>query len=426
MKVLVIGSGGREHALAWKLAQSPAVEEVLVAPGNAGLMHEACIRNAPVAATDIEGLVQLVRREQVALTVVGPEAPLALGVVNAFRTAGLRCFGPTREAAQIESSKAFAKDFLRDHRIPTADYAVFSELASALAYVRKRGTPIVIKADGLASGKGVVVATSQAEAEAALHNMLGNGSLGEAGARVVVEDFLEGEEVSFMALCDGKHALPLASSQDHKRRDDGDRGPNTGGMGAYSPAPVMTESVEAQVMSRIIRPTLAGLAEAGMPFTGFLYAGLMVSPDGTARVVEFNARLGDPETQPLLLRLDSDLVQLIELALDGRLDEGHVAWDPRPALGVVLAAHGYPAEVRTGDEISGLDFPLPPDVKLFHAGTCLSEDGRIVSCGGRVLTACALGETLSVAREAAYAALSHVRLDGSFCRHDIGFRALHR
>ena len=426
MKVLVIGNGGREHALAWKLAQSPRVTEVIVAPGNAGTAREPRVRNAAVAATDLDGLLALAQREQVALTVVGPEAPLALGVVDRFAAAGLRCFGPSRAAAQLESSKAYAKDFLCRHGIPTAHYAVFTELAPALDHVRTHGAPIVIKADGLAAGKGVVVAQTLTEAEQALRDMLDDAALGAAGARVVIEEFLQGEEASFIALCDGTHALPLASSQDHKRRDDGDAGPNTGGMGAYSPAPVLTPAIERRVMDTVILPTLAGMAAAGTPFTGFLYAGLMIAPDGGVRVLEFNARLGDPETQPLLLRLRSDLVALVEAALDGQLDRVGAEWDARPALGVVLAAHGYPGSVRTGDELTGLDTPQPEGVKLFHAGTQSVADGRVASSGGRVLTSCALGDTLADAREAAYAALTRVHLHGGFYRHDIGFRALHR
>ncbi len=426
MKLLVIGNGGREHALAWKLAQSPRVTEVIVAPGNAGTAREAHVRNANVAATDLDGLLALAQREGVGLTVVGPEAPLALGVVERFSAAGLRCFGPTRAAAQLESSKAYAKAFMQRHGIPSAAHAVFTELAPALAYVRAQGAPIVIKADGLAAGKGVVVAQTLAEAEQALHDMLGESNLGAAGARVVIEQFLRGEEASFIVLCDGQHALPLASSQDHKRRDDGDGGPNTGGMGAYSPAPVLTAALQARVMASVIAPTLAGMAEAGAPFVGFLYAGLMIAPDGALQVLEFNVRLGDPETQPLLLRLRSDLLELIEAALDGRLDRVQTQWDERPALGVVLAAPGYPGALRSGGEVLGTATVLPPGSKLFHAGTRLSGDGRVLVSGGRVLTSCALGATLADAREAAYAALAHVHLEDGFFRHDIGFRALHR
>jgi phosphoribosylamine--glycine ligase len=425
MKVLLIGSGGREHALAWKLAQSPRVAEVIVAPGNAGTASEPGLRNVAVDVRDVQALLALARAEHVALTVVGPEGPLVAGVVDAFRGAGLRIFGPTAAAAQLEGSKAFAKAFLQRHRIPTAAYAVFTELAAARAYVRAQGAPIVIKADGLAAGKGVVVATTLAEAEDALALMLDGGSLGTAGARVVIEEFMPGEEASYIVLSDGRHALPMATSQDHKRRDDGDAGPNTGGMGAYSPAPVVTPAVDARVLREIIQPTLDGMAADGVPFSGFLYAGLMVDAQGAPRVVEFNVRFGDPETQPIMLRLRSDLLDLIEAALDGRLDGTRAAWDPRPALGVVLAAGGYPAAPRSGDRIEGLDAPLPEGAKIFHAGTRL-DAGHAVSAGGRVLTVCALGDDIAQARERAYAALQPIRLAGSFYRRDIGHRALAR
>jgi phosphoribosylamine--glycine ligase len=423
MKVLVIGGGGREHALAWKLKQSPRVTEVIVAPGNAGTAREPGMRNADVAATDIDGLLALAQHEGIALTVVGPEAPLVAGVVDEFQAAGLRCFGPSGKAAQLEGSKAFAKEFLQRHHIPTARYAVFTELAPALAYVCEHGAPIVVKADGLAAGKGVVVAMSVAEAEVALHDMLGDGSLGLAGARVVIEEFLIGEEASYIVLCDGINALPLATSQDHKRRDDGDAGPNTGGMGAYSPASVVTPEVEQRVLREVIHPTLAGMAAAGMPFSGFLYAGLMISADGAPSVVEFNVRFGDPETQPILLRLQSDLLVLIEAALDGTLATMQALWDVRPALGVVIAAQGYPGTVKTGDTISGLDAELGHDVKIFHSGTRL-HDGAALSCGGRVLTVCALGDDVAQARERAYAAINLIHLDGGFWRRDIAHRAL--
>jgi phosphoribosylamine--glycine ligase len=423
VKVLVIGGGGREHALAWKLRQSPRVEEVIVAPGNAGTAREPGVRNAEVPASDIDGLVALALAEGVGLTVVGPEQPLVLGVVDAFQARGLAIFGPSRAAAQLEGSKAYAKAFLHRHHIPTARYQVFTALEPALAYVRREGAPIVVKADGLAAGKGVVVATTLAEAEDALHAMLGPGHA--PGARVVVEEFLVGEEASYIVMCDGAHALPLATSQDHKRRDDGDLGPNTGGMGAYSPAPVVTPEVEARVLREVIRPTLAGMAADGVPFVGFLYAGLMIDAEGRPRVLEYNARFGDPETQPILLRLRSDLVDLIEAALAGRLEHGEAAWDARPALGVVLAAEGYPGSVTTGDAIEGLDAPLPPETRLFHAATRL-EHGRVLSSGGRVLTACALGEDIAEARQRAYALLDRIGLRGGFCRRDIGHRALSR
>ncbi|WP_213948919.1 phosphoribosylamine--glycine ligase [Luteibacter sp. dw_328] len=426
MKVLVIGGGGREHALAWKLAQSARVDEVIVAPGNAGTAKEPGLRNARVAVTDIEGLLALAKSEGVELTVVGPEVPLVAGVVDRFTAEGLRCFGPTAKAAQLEGSKAFAKDFLARHRIPTAHYAVFTELAPALAHVRQTGAPIVIKADGLAAGKGVVVAMSLDEAEAALEDMLGQQAFGDASSRVVIEEFLDGEEASFIVIADGKHALPMATSQDHKRRDDGDLGPNTGGMGAYSPAPVVTYAVSARVMREIIQPTLDGMAADGAPFTGFLYAGLMIDKAGVAKVIEFNVRFGDPETQPIMLRLTSDLVDLIEAALDGDVTAVRAEWDARPSLGVVLAAGGYPGKVRAGDAIEGADADFGANVKVFHAGSALAADGRAVTAGGRVLTVCAIGDDLAAARAAAYAALATVRFEGAFYRHDIAHRALAR
>jgi phosphoribosylamine--glycine ligase len=426
MKVLVIGGGGREHALAWKLAQSARVDEVIVAPGNAGTANEPGLRNAPVAVTDIDGLVALAKNEGVGLTVVGPEVPLVAGVVDRFTAEGLRCFGPTAKAAQLEGSKAFAKDFLARHHIPTAHYAVFTELAPALAHVRQTGAPIVIKADGLAAGKGVVVAMSLNEAEAALEDMLGQQAFGDASSRVVIEEFLDGEEASFIVIADGKHALPMATSQDHKRRDDGDLGPNTGGMGAYSPAPVVTDEVSARVMREIILPTLDGMAADGAPFTGFLYAGLMIDKAGAAKVIEFNVRFGDPETQPIMLRLTSDLVDLIEAALDGDVTAARAEWDARPALGVVLAAGGYPGKVRAGDIIEGADVAFGPDVKVFHAGTATNEQGAAVSAGGRVLTVCALGTDLAEARAQAYAAIGRIGLTGAFYRNDIAYRALRR
>jgi phosphoribosylamine--glycine ligase len=426
MKILVIGSGGREHALAWKLKQSPRVSDVIVAPGNAGTATEPGVRNAEVAVTDVDGLLELALDEDVALTVVGPEAALAAGVVDRFRAAGLPCFGPTRIAAQLESSKAFAKDFLARHNIPTAHYAVFTELDRALAHVRERGAPIVIKADGLAAGKGVVVALTQADAEQALRDMLGAHAFGDASARVVVEEFLDGEEASYIVMSDGTHVLPLATSQDHKRRDEGDLGPNTGGMGAYSPAPVVTPDVERRILDEIVRPTVAGMAAEGAPFTGFLYVGLMIDRSGTPKVIEFNARLGDPETQPILLRLQSDLVELAEAALDGRLDACTAQWDPRPALGVVVAAAGYPGKVRSGDAIAGLDAPAGADAKVFHAGTRLDAAGRVVTAGGRVLTVCALGRDIESARERAYEVVRTIAFDGAFHRRDIGHRALRR
>jgi phosphoribosylamine---glycine ligase len=426
MKVLVIGGGGREHALAWKIRQSPRVTEVIVAPGNAGTAHEPGLRNVTISVSDIDGLLKLAQDEQVGLTVVGPEVPLVAGIVDRFSAAGLRCFGPRAVAAQLEGSKAFAKDFLQRHHIPTAFYAVFTDLEPALAYVREQGAPIVIKADGLAAGKGVVVAMNLAEAEQALQDMLGDKAFGDASSRVVIEEFLEGEEASFIVISDGKHALPMASSQDHKRRDDGDLGPNTGGMGAYSPAPVVTRDVEARVMREVIEPTLAGMAAEGATFVGFLYAGLMIDASGAPKVIEFNVRFGDPETQPIMLRLQSDMVDLIDAALDGKLEGAVAQWDKRPSLGVVIAAGGYPGKVRSGDVIEGAAADFGADVKVFHAGTAEDAQGRAVTAGGRVLTVCALGDNLAVARERAYTAAAAIHFDGAFYRHDIAHRALHR
>ena len=426
MKILVIGSGGREHALAWKLKQSARVSEVIVAPGNAGTAREPGIRNAQVDVTDADGLLTLALDEDITLTVIGPEAALAAGVSDRFRAAGMRCFGASRIAAQLESSKAFAKDFLARHNIPTARYAVFTDLAPALAHVREHGAPIVIKADGLAAGKGVVVALTLADAEQALRDMLGARSFGDASARVVIEKFLAGEEASYIVMSDGRNVLPLATSQDHKRRDEGDLGPNTGGMGAYSPAPVVTPAVERRILEEIVHPTIAGMAAEGAPFIGFLYAGLMIGADGAPKVIEFNARLGDPETQPIMLRLQSDLVDLVEDTLDGRLDRSRAEWDARPALGVVVAAAGYPGKVRSGDVISGLDGADGVDAKVFHAGTRLDAAGNVVTSGGRVLAVCALGDDIAAARERAYAVARGIRFEGAFLRRDIGHRALSR
>jgi phosphoribosylamine--glycine ligase len=425
MKVLVIGSGGREHALAWKLAQSARVDEVLVAPGNAGTAHEAKCCNVAVGATDIDGLLALVERERVAVTVVGPEAPLVAGVVDRFRAAGHRIFGPTAAAAQLEGSKAFAKDFLARHGIPTAHYAVHTDVEAALAYVRAKGAPIVVKADGLAAGKGVIVAMTLEEAEAAVRDMLAGNAFGAAGSRVVIEEFLDGEEASFISMVDGTHALPMATSQDHKRVGDGDTGPNTGGMGAYSPAPVVTPDVHARILREIVEPTVRGMAADGVPFTGFLYAGLMIDRSGAPKVIEFNVRFGDPETQPVMLRLQSDLLDLVEAAIDGRLNDVQAQWDPRPSLGVVMAAAGYPGTPRTGDIINEWDAPLPEDVKVFHAGTRL-EGGHVVTAGGRVLTVCALGDTVAAAQRKAYEAVAGISWTGEFHRHDIGWRAIER
>lgn len=425
MKVLVIGGGGREHALAWKAARSPDVEKVFVAPGNAGTAREPGLENVAIGATDIQALIGFVKQNGVGLTIVGPEAPLVIGLVDAFRAEGLRCFGPTMAAARLEGSKAFAKDFLARHGIPTAAYRNFTEVEEALAYLRAQGAPIVVKADGLAAGKGVIVAHSLAEAEAAVRDMLAGNAFGEAGHRVVIEEFLDGEEASFIVMADGSHVLPMATSQDHKRVGDGDTGPNTGGMGAYSPAPVVTPAVHDRIMREIIEPTVRGMAAEGEPYTGFLYAGLMISPEGRPRVIEFNCRFGDPETQPVMMRLNSDLVALCEAALDGRLDRMEAEWDPRPALGVVLAAAGYPGEIRKGDLIEGLDGADEAEGKLFHAGTAL-RDGQVVTAGGRVLCATALGESVTEAQRRAYRLAARVRFDGLFYRHDIGHRAAAR
>ncbi|PJK09387.1 phosphoribosylamine--glycine ligase [Lysobacteraceae bacterium NML95-0200] len=426
MKILVIGSGGREHALAWKLAQSARVTEVLVAPGNAGTASEDKCRNVAVAATNIDALLQLAQDKGVALTVVGPEAPLVAGVVDRFRAAGQRIFGPTAIAAQLEGSKAFAKDFLARHGIPTAFYAVHEDVDAALAYVREKGAPIVIKADGLAAGKGVIVAMTLAEAEAAVRDMLSGNAFGKAGARVVIEEFLEGEEASFISIVDGKTALPMATSQDHKRVGDGDTGPNTGGMGAYSPAPVVTPEVHARILREVVQPTVAGMAADGMPFTGFLYAGLMIDASGAPKVIEFNVRFGDPETQPVMLRLQSDLVDLLEAAIDGQLEGVSAQWSPQCSLGVVMAAENYPDTPRTGDVIRGLDAPLPEGSKVFHAGTQLGESGEVLTAGGRVLCACALGDDVAAAQQRAYQLVAQIGWDGEFHRSDIGHRAIGR
>jgi phosphoribosylamine--glycine ligase len=425
MKVLVIGGGGREHALAWKLAQSQQVEKVYVAPGNAGTAHEKKCENVRIQADDVRGLLDFALGQGVELTVVGPEQPLVLGVVDAFTQAGLKCFGPNRMAAQLEGSKAFSKDFLKRHHIPTAEYQTFTRLEPALEYLKQKGAPIVVKADGLAAGKGVVVAETLEQAEAAVRDMLAGNAFGSAGSRVVIEEFLKGEEASFIVMADGEHVLPLATSQDHKRVGDGDTGPNTGGMGAYSPAPIVSGAVHERVMREVIRPTLKGMAAEGTPYTGFLYAGLMVAADGAPKVLEFNCRFGDPETQPILMRLKSDLVTLCEAALDGKLNKVSAEWDGRPAVGVVLAAEGYPGEYRKGDPILGLP-PFPNDrVKVFHAGT-VEQDGKAVTSGGRVLTVAALGDTVADARLRAYHIAEGIRWPGRFFRKDIGWRAVER
>jgi phosphoribosylamine--glycine ligase len=425
MKILVIGGGGREHALAWKLAQSPRVQRVYVAPGNGGTAADPALRNVPI--TDLHALADFAQTEKVALTVVGPEAPLAAGVVDLFQARGLRIFGPTKAAAQLESSKAFSKDFMQRHSIPTAVYATFSDAAAAHALVEKRGAPIVVKADGLAAGKGVVVAMTTAEAHAAIDDMLSTNTLGvqhnDAGARVVIEEFLPGEEASFIVACDGRHVVPLATSQDHKRIGDGDTGPNTGGMGAYSPAPVVTPNVHARVMQEIVLPTVAGMAKDGMPFTGFLYAGLMIDAHGRPKTVEFNARLGDPEAQVLLMRLKSDLIDLLLHATEGTLDQVELQWDRRFALGVVMAAAGYPQAPRKGDVISGLPAPTE-DARVFHAGTERAGDGTVLTNGGRVLCVTALGDSARTAQQRAYEALKPISFAGAQWRHDIGHRAI--
>jgi phosphoribosylamine--glycine ligase len=425
MKVLVIGSGGREHAMAWRLAQTPGVQRVYVAPGNAGTGRESGLRNVNLA--DPVALASFAEREGVRFTVVGPEAPLAAGVVDVFRARGLKIFGPTREAAQLESSKDFAKRFMARHQIPTAEFATFSESTAAHAYIDRKGAPIVIKADGLAAGKGVVVAMSLDEAHTAIDDMLSGNKLGDAGARVVIEEFLDGEEASFIVMVDGTNVLALASSQDHKRIGDGDTGPNTGGMGAYSPAPVVTPEVHAKAMREIILPTVRGMAADGIPFTGFLYAGLMIGNDGSVKTLEFNCRMGDPETQPILMRLKSDFVDLLEHGIDGTLDEVEAEWDRRVALGVVLAAANYPDTPKKGDVIHGLPAgnSFGKDAHVFHAGT-VDKDGQVVTAGGRVLCVTALGENIKLAQRRAYEAAAQIAWDGMQFRTDIGHRAIGR
>jgi phosphoribosylamine--glycine ligase len=425
MKILVIGSGGREHSLAWRCAQSSRVETVFVAPGNAGTASDEKLQNVDIDVMDFEALADFAETESVVLTIVGPEAPLVGGVVDYFGERQLVCFGPSKAAAQLEGSKAFTKDFLQRHRIPTAAYETFTELEAAKQYLRLKGTPIVIKADGLAAGKGVVVAHEQAQAMAAVEDMLAGNRFGEAGHRVVIEDFLEGEEASFIALVDGSNVLPMATSQDHKPRDDGDRGPNTGGMGAYSPAPVVSEAIHQRIMERIIEPTVAGMAADGNEYLGFLYAGLMISPAGDVNVVEFNCRFGDPEAQPVMMRLRSDLPELCLAAMERRLDQVQADWDPRPAVGVVLAAGGYPLDYAKGLPISGLDAPCTKEQKLFHAGTAL-KDGQVVTNGGRVLCATALGDSVAAAQTAAYELARQINWDGVYYRTDIAHRAIAR
>ena len=425
MKILVIGSGGREHALAWKCAGSAGVDEVLVAPGNAGTAREPGVRNVEVSSDDVESLARLARDENVGLTIVGPEAPLVAGIVDRFVELGLPCFGPSAAAARLEGSKAFTKDFLARHDIPTAAYQTFSELDEALAYIRAQGAPIVIKADGLAAGKGVIVAGTLADAEQAARDMLAGNKFGEAGARIVVEEFLRGEEASFIVVTDGETVLPLATSQDHKARDEGDTGPNTGGMGAYSPAPVVTPLIEKRIMDLVIRPTLEGMRRDGTNYVGFLYAGLMITDDGTPKVIEFNCRMGDPETQPIMARLRSDLVAICRATLDGSLAEHDCVWDTRAALGVVMAAGGYPDSYARGKVISGLDDADAATRKVFHAGTTL-RDGDVVTSGGRVLCVVGLGETVAAAAAEAYAAIAGISWEDAYFRRDIGHRAIAR
>ncbi|MBE2897237.1 phosphoribosylamine--glycine ligase [Pasteurellaceae bacterium HPA106] len=424
MNILIIGNGGREHALAWKVAQSDKVERVFVAPGNAGTALEPKVENVAIAVTDVARLVEFAREQAIDLTIVGPEAPLVLGVVDAFRAAGLKIFGPTKAAAQLEGSKAFTKDFLARHHIPTADYANFTEVEPALAYVREKGAPIVIKADGLAAGKGVIVAMTLEEAESAVRDMLAGNAFGDAGHRIVVEEFLAGEEASFIVMVDGKHIEPMATSQDHKRVGEGDTGLNTGGMGAYSPAPVVSEAIHQRIMQEVIVPTVEGMAAEGNTYTGFLYAGLMIMPDGQPKVIEYNCRFGDPETQPIMMRLESDLVELCLAACDGKLDTVRSQWREQAALGIVLAAQGYPGEYRKGDEISGVKSAVQ-DGKVFLAGV-KAQDGKFITDGGRVLCVTALGDTVAAAQQKALMLAEKITWNGRFYRRDIGHRAIAR
>jgi phosphoribosylamine--glycine ligase len=425
MKVLIVGGGGREHALAWKAAQSDKVEAVYVAPGNAGTAYENKMQNIDIDAEDVDALKSFALKNEIGLTIVGPEAPLVAGIVNTFSAAGLKIFGPSKGAAQLEGSKAFTKDFLARHHIPTAAYGNFTDEDEAIAYVRQQGAPIVIKADGLAAGKGVILAQSEDEAVDAIKDMLSGNKFGDAGARVVVEEFLTGEEASFICMVDGSNILPMASSQDHKARDNGDRGPNTGGMGAYSPAPVVTPNIHDRIMDEVIRPTVDGMAAEGNAYTGFLYAGIMVAEDGTPKVLEYNVRFGDPETQPIMMRLNSDLVDLCLQALDHKLDHTSVSWDARTSLGVVLAAGGYPDSYNKGDVITGLDGTETESTKVFHAGTA-EKDGKVVTSGGRVLCACALGSSVTEAQQKAYEVVKKISWEGVYYRTDIGYRAIAR
>ncbi len=425
MNILVIGSGGREHALAWKAAQSPLADKVFVAPGNAGTALETKLENVEIGVEEIDKLITFALGHEIGLTIVGPEVPLVIGIVDAFSAAGLRCFGPSRMAAQLEGSKSFTKDFLARHQIPTADYQTFTEIEPALTYLQQSGAPIVIKADGLAAGKGVIVAMDLNTAEAAVRDMLAGNAFGEAGHRVVIEEFLEGEEASFIVMADGEHVLPMATSQDHKRVGDGDTGLNTGGMGAYSPAPVVTEAVHKRIMDEVILPTVKGMANEGHAYTGFLYAGLMITADGTPKVIEYNCRFGDPETQPIMLRMRSDLVAHCLAALEQKLDLETTEWDPRAAVGVVMAAGGYPDSYAKGLPISGLPEPQSPDSKVFHAGTALVDD-QIITSGGRVLCATALGDSVTEAQQRAYALTRSIHWEDVYFRSDIAYRAIAR
>ncbi|WP_130536744.1 phosphoribosylamine--glycine ligase [Thiomicrorhabdus indica] len=426
MNILVIGSGGREHALAWKAAQSPLAEQVFVAPGNTGTDLEPNLTNVAIGVEDLDGLVEFAKNNDIGLAIVGPEVPLVLGVVDAFEAAGLKCFGPTKGAAQLEGSKAFSKDFLAKHNIPTAAYQVFTEIAPAVDYIKEMGAPIVIKADGLAAGKGVILADTIDEAIAAVEDMLEGNKFGDAGARVVVEEFLVGEEASFIVMADGVNVLPMATSQDHKARDNGDTGPNTGGMGAYTPAPVVTPEIHDRAMKEVIMPTIEGMAKDGLPYTGFLYAGLMIDANGAPKVLEFNCRFGDPETQPIMMRLQSDLVQHCLDALEGKLDTAEAKWDSRAALGVVMAAGGYPDAYPKGDVITGIEDANSDDTKVFHAGTSSNENGDVTTNGGRVLCVTALGENVTAAQKRAYEGVAKVNWEKVYYRTDIGHRAVKR
>ncbi len=425
MKILIVGGGGREHALAWKAAQSSKVEMVYVAPGNAGTANEDKVTNIEISSDDINALKTFAKKEEIELTIVGPEAPLVDGIVDDFQESGLRCFGPTKAAAELEGSKSFCKNFLKKFQIPTAEYEVFTEENLAIDYVKSKKMPIVIKADGLAAGKGVVIASSQDEAIKTIKEMLSGNKFGDAGHRIVIEEFLEGEEVSYIVISDGKNVLPLATSQDHKARDDGDTGPNTGGMGAYSPAPIANSAIQQRILEEVILPTIKGMESEGRTYTGFLYAGLMVTNDGNLKVLEFNCRFGDPETQPIMMRLKSDLVSMCLASFDNTLTKCNIDWDSRSAVGVVSASDGYPASASKGDIIEGLNSIFPEYIKIFHAGTSMA-DGNIVTAGGRVLCATALGDTVSQAKQKAYDAINEINYDGMFFRNDIGYRAIQR